>query len=309
MPADQPPSTPLVETTDLTKRFGDFTALDKINLTVDRGEVFGLLGPNGAGKSTLIRTLMGFLKPTSGTATVDGLDSLKDRVAIHRQIAYLPGDARLYSMMKGRNLLRLQCSFRETASFEKGIEIARRLDLDLDRWVGLMSTGMRQKLALTATLASEVPLLILDEPTANLDPTVRGEVLAMVTEAQARGTTVIFSSHVLSEIEDTCGRVGILRAGQMVHMEAMADLKRQHRIRAKLESALPALPKSLADQVVVKQDKHRIQIETSGDLSPLLKWLAEIPITDVHVRPVGLRAVYDRFHFPNSVPVGVESGE
>ncbi|MCL4128141.1 UNVERIFIED_CONTAM: hypothetical protein GTU68_011936 [Idotea baltica] len=172
-----------------------------------------------------------------------------------------------------------------------------------------MSTGMRQKLALAATLASDVPLLILDEPTANLDPTVRGEVLAMVSEAQVRGTTVIFSSHVLSEIEDTCDRVGILRNGQLVHLEAMADLKRQHRIRAKLEVAMPELPPSLVNSVTVKQDRQRIQIETSGDLSPLLKWLADVPITDVHVRPVGLRAVYDRFHYPSSVPVGVESGE
>lgn len=295
-----------VQTENLTKRFGDFTALDSVNVGIPEGEVFGLLGPNGAGKSTLIRTLLGFLNASSGRASIAGLDCQSDRVEVHRKTTYLPGDARMYSMMRAKRVLKLHCDFRETASYEKGLEIAERLELDLKRWVGLMSTGMRQKLALAATLAADVPLIILDEPTANLDPTVRGEVLKMVQEARAGGKTVIFSSHVLSEIEDTCDRVGILRSGELVHVERMVDLKRQHRIRGKLAGPVPELPGHLIDSVTVKLEQDRLQVETAGELSSVLGWLSEVPLTDVYVRPVGLRSVYDRFHFPDSVPVQSE---
>jgi ABC-2 type transport system ATP-binding protein len=298
-----------VQTENLTKRFGDFTALNAVSLEIPAGEVFGLLGPNGAGKSTLIRTLLGFLNASSGRASIAGLDCQKERVEVHRKTTYLPGDARMYSMMRARRVLALHCGFRATASYEKGLEIADRLELDLNRWVGLMSTGMRQKLALAATLAADVPLIILDEPTANLDPTVRGEVLKMVQEAKSRGKTIIFSSHVLSEIEDTCDRVGILRSGELVHVELMTQLKRQHRIRGKLTGAIPDLPEHLNDSVAVKVDQERLQVETAGELSSVLGWLSEVPLSDVYVMPVGLRSVYDRFHFPDSVPVQSEPVE
>ena len=211
-------------------------------------------------------------------------------------VSYLPGDARLFRMMRARKMLGIFCGFREDASFEKAVEIADRLELDLSRWVGLMSTGMRQKLALAITLCSQTPLVILDEPTANLDPTVRGRVMELVNEAKASGRTVIFSSHVLPEIEDTCDRVGILRAGQLVHLESMSRLKKQHRILANLNGDLPGLPGGLRESIVIKQNGSSIQIETPGELSAVLRWLSDAPISDVYIQPVGLRAVYDRFH-------------
>ncbi len=293
-------SSPLVQTDSLTKRFGTFTALNQCSLTIERGEVFGLLGPNGAGKSTLIRLILGFLNPTSGSATINGFDSINQRVDAHREISYLPGDARLYRLMKARNLLKLFCKFREDSDFQIAQAVAERLELDLNRWVGLMSTGMRQKLALAICLSNQASLLILDEPTANLDPTVRGQVMEIIREAKKSGRTVVFSSHVLSEIEDTCDRVGILRSGELVHLEAMAALNRQHRITANLNGDMPDPPDGLAD-VSVKQVGQRIQIETPGELSAVLKWLADAPLTDVSVQPVGLRSVYDRFHHPASI--------
>ena len=218
----------LVSTYVLTKRFGDFTALDQCSLSIGKGEVFGLLGPNGAGKSTLIRLLLGFMNPTYGSATIDGLDCHQQRVNVHRVVSYLPGDARTFRMMRGKNVLKLFCSFRDNASLARGKLIADRLELDLSRWVGLMSTGMRQKLAMAICLSVDAPLLILDEPTANLDPTVRGQVMEMINEAKSDGRTVIFSSHVLSEIEDTCDRVGILRKGKLVHLESMSNFEKNN---------------------------------------------------------------------------------
>ena len=291
----------LVQTNALTKRFGKFTALDQCTLAIPQGEVFGLLGPNGAGKSTLIRLLLGLYNPTSGSATIDGLDCLKQRVNVHKIVSYLPGDARLYPMMRGRSVLKLFCGFREDASFEKAKQIAERMELDLSRWVGLMSTGMRQKLAIAVCLGNEAPVLVLDEPTANLDPTARGQVMQMIQEAKTEGRTVIFSSHVLSEIEDTCGQVGILRKGQLVHQETMENLMRQHRIRARLTGAMPEVPPELVERLTIKQIENSIQIETPGELAGVLKWLADAPLEDVYVQPVGLRSVYDKFHHESTI--------
>ena len=287
---------PFVETHSLTKRFGSFTALDNCSVSIQQGEVFGLLGPNGAGKSTLIRLLMGFLNPTSGSATVAGLDCYSQRVAVHEAVSYLPGDARLFRTMRGHGVLKLFASFRTNMKLDAARAVAERMELDLNRWVAFMSTGMRQKLALAIALSNDAPMLILDEPTANLDPTVRGRVIEMVAEAKSAGKTVMFSSHVLSEIEDVCDRVAILRSGKLVFQQSMADLKKQHRVRARLDGVLPEIPSQLKDSVTITQTGNSIQIETPGELSNVLKWLSEAPLRDVYIQPVGLRAVYDRFH-------------
>ena len=288
-----------VDIRSLTKRYPSVTALSECTLSIGQGEIFGLLGPNGAGKTTLIRLLMGFLQPTSGSASVDGLDCYQDRVEVHRRIAYLPGDARLFRTMRGKDVLRFFAQVRSDTDLNRALQIAKRLELDLSRWVVFMSTGMRQKLALSVVMAVDSPLLILDEPTANLDPNVRGEIMKMVSEARSAGRTVIFSSHVLPEVEDTCDRVGILRAGKLVHTQMIADLKRQHRIRAKLKSdqQLPPVPDSLRDQIAVQQlPDQRVQIESPGELGTILHWLGNASLEDVFVEPVGLRSVYDRFH-------------
>ena len=288
----------LVQTNDLSKRYRDFFALYGVSLEIGEGEVFGLLGPNGAGKSTLIRCLLGFLKPTAGGATIDGLDCHRERVKVHEKLSYLPGDARMYRTMRAKGLLKMFAGLRENGSFEASLEVADRLELDLSRWVGLMSTGMKQKLALAICLSVEAPLLILDEPTANLDPTVRGQVLELIKEAKKRGQTVIFSSHVLSEIEEVCDRVAILKRGELVFEQSLEDLAWQHRIRATTDIDVSQhSDKLVADQrPTILQDDDRVMIETQGELSPVLKWLAEMPLRNVTVEPVGLRSVYDRIH-------------
>jgi len=165
-----------------------------------------------------------------------------------------------------------------------------------------MSTGMRQKLALATVLATEVPLLILDEPTANLDPTARAEVLDLVREANARGQTVIFSSHVLSEVEESCGSVAIMRAGRLVHEQSIADIRRGHRIRARLTAGFAGVPEAFDGHVRVVAQKHdaagaeRLVLEAAESLAPLLGWLATLPLEEVEIEPIGLAAVYDRFH-------------
>lgn len=304
MPQSPAPAGTFVETLSLTKRYGEMAALDDCTLSIGKGEVFGLLGPNGAGKTTLLRCLMGFLAPTSGRASINGLDCTSQKVETHRITGYLPGDARLFRTMRGRQVLRFFSGIRTDTSYEHALHVADRLELDLSRWVAFMSTGMRQKLALAAVLSINAPLLILDEPTANLDPNVRAEVTRMILEARDAGRTVVFSSHVLSEIEETCDRVAILRGGRLVHTQSMDKLKRQHRITARLRGEMPQVPQALAGQLEVTSiADRRIKIETPGELSTILKWLAEADLEEVMIQPVGLRSVYDQFH---SDPAGAD---
>ncbi len=287
----------LVETRDLTKRYGRVTALDRCTLGVAAGEVFGLLGPNGSGKTTLLRLLMGYLRPTAGLATIDGLACYRQSVAVHERVAYLPGEAKLFPQMRGRDMLAFFARIRPDGNLPRAMELAERLALELSRPVSLMSTGMRQKTALAAVLSSGAPVLILDEPTTNLDPSARSEVLAIVREAQAAGKTVLFSSHVLSEVEETCDRVVILRRGEVVYEQIMHELRRQHRIFARLTGPLPPVPDHFTGAVRITQTANRdVWIDTPGELAPLLGWLATAPLAEVRIEPVRLQTVYEKYH-------------
>lgn len=289
----------LVQTAGLTKLYGPVTALDGCTLQVERGEVFGLLGPNGSGKTTLLRLLMGFLRPTAGTAQIDGLDCYRQSVEVHACVAYLPGEPRLFRRLRGRDVLRFFSGLRPDGDFERAVSVAQRLQLDLSRPVATSSTGMRQKLALAAVMSAAAPLVILDEPTSSLDPTARREVLKLVGEAREEGRTVLFSSHILSEVEDVCDRVVVLRKGRLVHTQVMSQLRRRHRIRARLSAPLGELPPALANVDVQTLDDGRVQIETPDELAPLLGWLAGLPLTEVQIEPLGLKGVYDRIHPEN----------
>ena len=272
-------------------------ALDACTLSVDPGEVFGLLGPNGSGKSTLLRLLMGFLRPTRGRATIAHRDCYRESVAIHAGVSYLPGDVRLFRGMNGLEILSFLSRLRGRQDFSRSVQLADRLGLVLSQSISQMSTGMRQKLALSAVLAVDVPLLILDEPTSNLDPTVRATVASVIREAKAAGRAVIFSSHVLSEVEQVCDRVAILRQGRLVHDQVLTEIRRRHRISARLTAALPPVPESLQGQLtVVAKLNNRILIETPGELSPLFGWLATLPLAEVRIEPLGLQAVYEQYH-------------
>ncbi len=303
---------PIVVTTQLTKRYGGFFALRDCNIAVQRGEIFGLLGPNGAGKTTLIRSLLGYLHITSGSARVVGFDPEQDSVSVRKKVAYLPGDAHVPRHMRGRSVLEFFSQMHPSGDVDRALEVAERLELDLSRRVAFMSTGMRQKLALAVVFGPRTPLLILDEPTANLDPTVRGEVLKLVLAEREAGRTVMFSSHVLSEIEQTCDRVAFLRKGELVKKLVMDDLFQRHRITALLNTAaapesLDSVPESLRESVercqVQSTDSHgrHVQIDTAGDLAPTLAWLASLPLHQVRIEPLGLHSVYQSVHLGQPV--------
>ena len=293
----------LLETTNLTKDYGAHRALDDLNLCVAKGEVFGLLGPNGSGKSTTLRLLMGFLRPTSGRAAIDGHDCWTESVAVRQRTAYLPGELRLYENMTGWQLLRFLAGLRKQALGPEAERLAQRFDFDLRRPIASMSSGMKRKLALMQVLLPPVPLLILDEPTNTLDPTMRDELLEQLIEAKQRGQTVLFSSHVLQEVERVCDRVGILSKGKLVHLQEMNALQ-AGRLAHICFSSSPlydggvgriANPSDIPGVKVISQKDGDLTLECTGDLQPLLRWLATQPVADVRIQPIGLTPIYNRY--------------
>ena len=295
------PTEPLVRAAQLGKSYRGVRALDDCTLEVRPGEVFGLLGPNGSGKTTLLRLLLGFLKPTAGRATIAGLDSWREAVAAHRKLTYMPAEARLFAHMRGRDLLKFFADVHPLGDLPRALRIAERLDLDLSRRALFCSSGMRQKIALAATLSARAELAVLDEPTANLDPTARRETLRMVREARDEGRTVIFSSHVLPEVESSCDRAALLRAGKLAELIDVRAVRRQRRLLLRIATPLPPPPAEIAAEVeTIPLGGGRYELLTPGELRPLLGWLAGLPLEDLRVEPVGLQAVYDRHHPPEA---------
>jgi len=290
----------LLETHQLTKDYGRFRALDSLTLQIGKGEIFGLLGPNGSGKSTTIRLLLGFLRATSGRASIAGFDCWSQSVHVRRNVAYLPGELRLYENMSGRQLLTFLSRLHDQPLNGEAERLARRFDLDLRRPIASLSSGMKRKLALIQVLLPQVPLVILDEPTNTLDPVMRDELLDQLLAAKASGKTVLFSSHVLQEVEKVCDRIGVLSRGKLVHLQAMSELRRIRQARVQFGGdTLPEPPTHLEGVTVQARTRQAITFLCDGDLDPLLGWLAQQRVADLRIEPVGLTAVYQRYHGAN----------
>ncbi len=286
-----------VETNQLSKSFGSLSALADCSLTIDQGTVFGLLGPNGAGKSTLLRLLMGFMTPSSGHASIQGFDCQTESLQVRLITSYLPGDARLDRQYRGKQVIRLFTTLRPDGCTDKALEIADFLELDLQRRVGSMSTGMRQKLAVTITLANDAPLIIMDEPTANLDPTVRQQILRLLRHKRDEGKTILFSSHVLDEVESISDTVGFLKQGKLITMADLSTLRNHHRLTGVLDNDLPSIPDTLTDQlVIIQQVENRVTLEVQGDILESLDWLRQTGLSEISIEPVRLRSLYEAIH-------------
>jgi len=285
----------LLRTEHLTKDYGHSRALDDLNLSLERGEVFGLLGPNGSGKTTALRLLLGFLRPTAGHAWIEGHECWSDSLAVRRLVAYLPGELRLYENMTGRQLIRFLSRLRSQAVRADLDELAYRFDIDLDRPLTQLSSGMKRKVALLQVLVPRTPLVIMDEPSNTLDPTMREELLAQVREAKKRGQTVLFSSHVLSEVEEVCDRVAILQRGRLAHVQVLSELRQGRLIRARLTGDAVVLP-PLAGLHVRERQRDWLMLEHTGPLPELLAWLSRQPLDELRMEPLGLQAIYRRYH-------------
>src|SRR5690348_1526378 len=249
----------VIDVAGLEKRFGRVRALDGLDLTVSPGEVHGFLGPNGAGKSTTIRVLLGLARADGGRATVFGGDPWKDAVALHRRLAYVPGDVSLWPNLSGGEVIDLLGRLRGGTDPARRDELLQRFELDPTKKGRAYSKGNRQKVALVAALASDVELLLLDEPTSGLDPLMEEVFRQCVAEERDRGRTVLLSSHILAEAEALCDRVTILRHGRTAETGTLTELR--HLTRTSVTAELASVPAGLAELPGV----HDLQVEPRAD--------------------------------------------
>jgi ABC-2 type transport system ATP-binding protein len=284
-----------VETRELTKRYGSARGIEGLSMEVEQGEVFGFLGPNGAGKTTTIRTLLDLLHPTGGSAEVLGMDSRRDGVAIRARVGNLPGDFAYDPRLTGREMLSFFAHLRALPGLGRATELAERFRADLDRPLGELSRGNRQKLGLIQALFHEPELLILDEPTGGLDPLMQEEFLAVVGEERERGHTVFLSSHELDEVQRACDRVAIIRGGRLIAVEQVAELLDRAVRHVSIEFDAPVDPaefRALPGVSALEVDGARLSFKVAGDLDPVIKATAGHPVRDMELARASLEEVF-----------------
>ena len=298
---NQPP----IRTQGLTKHYGTVRALESLDLEVMHGEIFGFLGPNGAGKSTLIRTLLGFLHPTDGGASVLGLDIVADSVQIRRRTGYLPGGISLYDSLSGEDALDYLNDLQGRPATRRD-ELCERLQMPASvqkRRVRDYSRGMRQKIGVIQALQHDPDLAILDEPTEGLDPLVQQAFYAIMDDLRAAGRTIFFSSHVLSEVERICDRVAIIRAGHLMALQHVDELlaRRKRTINLRWRDGVPDLSgvPGLAD-VTVQGD--RIRATLLGEVAPFVRAIASPELLDLTIEPARLEEAFLEFYADDEPP-------
>lgn len=291
---------PALRTEGLTKVFGPTVALDHLTLTIAPGEIFGFLGPNGAGKSTTIRLLLDLIRPTEGHAEVFGFDCQRQSLEVRAITGYLAGDLRLYPSLTGWDTVQFIANLRRGPLDRVYLErLTTALDLDLSIKAGSYSKGNRQKLGVVLALLGRPRFVLLDEPTSGLDPIMQHATWQILRESAGEGATVFFSSHVMSEVEATCERVGILREGKLVAVEPVAALKERAVRRVEVSFAGGAPPPgeiSLPGVREVERNASMLHFEATGDLDTFIKTLSRYHVLDIRTEQPGLEDILLRYY-------------
>lgn len=285
----------VIETQDLTVYYGRHRGILDVNLTVEKGEVFGFLGPNGAGKTTTQRVLLDVFPPTAGRASIFGLDCQAQGVELRRRIGYLPGELSLYTNMRASEFFRMYEYLRgENGSKDYWRELADRLELDPSRKIRELSRGNKQKVGVVAAFMSRAELLILDEPTGGLDPLVQKTVLEMVREVKAEGRTIFFSSHILSEVQAVCDRVGIIREGQLVLTQRVEDMiaQRMNRISLIFDGMPPVGTFEIEGVTELERGEQTILLEVRENLPQVLAAAAQYNVMDIETHNISLEEIF-----------------
>ncbi len=294
--------TTVVVTEALSKYYGQSRGVVDLDLSVRSGEVFGFIGPNGAGKTTTIRLLLDFIRPTSGTARVFGLDVNRKSIEIRKRIGYVPGDLQLFERLTPVELYTWLGRLRDRHDPDRALQLSERLSLDPTRPIGELSTGNRQKVAIVQAFMHQPDLLILDEPMSGLDPLVRRSFRQLVDEEVAKGATVFLSSHVLAEVEDMCDRVGMVVNGRLRRVDRVSDLQAWSRRRVRLTivgrpdvAAFARLP--AVDRVVELPARNAdgpigLELDITGDVDGLIKELSRYRVLDLISEPLSLEDIF-----------------
>jgi len=285
----------------LSKRYGHAPtmALQNVSLTVNRGEVYGFLGANGAGKSTTIRTLLNFIQPSGGSATILGYDVVQESVAVKRHVGYLAGEVALYHHLNGKQFLRFMAELQPPKHAGGVADLARRFEADLKKPLESLSKGNRQKIGLIQAFMHEPDVLILDEPTSGLDPLMQEEFFSLVQEAKERGACVFVSSHNFAEVQRMCDRVGFIREGKLVAEQTLSELadKAAHTFKLSFSDPAPTADlRKLKSAKVTAHDEHTVTISIRGELTPLFALLAKHHVTRLEQEEVNLEQQFLHFY-------------
>lgn len=287
-----------IRTKQLTKVFSNGKGIFDLSFEVKKGEVFGYLGPNGAGKTTTIRNLMGFLHPTSGSAEIDGLDCWGDTATIQKKVGYIPGEIAFLEGMNGLGFLKLLADMRGIKDTSRRDHLIERFQLDAKPLIRKMSKGMKQKLGIVAAFMHDPDTLILDEPSAGLDPLMQRLFNHFILEEKSRGKTIFMSSHNFEEIEYTCDRAGIIKEGKLVAVEDIHNMKSLQRrvfiILVKTPKDIEIIKQSGIE--VLSEDNLSIQVAVQGDYEQFIKVLSKCGIRDLNMKPQRLEEVFIHYY-------------
>ena len=282
-----------IRTFGLTKRYGEVAALDNLDLEIEKGQIVGYLGPNGAGKTTTIRLLLGLIRPSGGGAEIFGLDCFRKVVDVHRHVAFVAGEANLWPSLTGLETLHVLGKVQGQVDERYQQELIDRFDLDPAKKVRAYSKGNRQKVILIAALMTRADLLVLDEPTSGLDPLMEQAFRLSIREAKERGQTVFLSSHILSEVEALCDQVGILRAGKLVEMGTLSEMRHLSALTVEVtfEGQVPDLTE-VPGVAAVGKDGDSVRLHVQGSVEPLLRVLADAGVTKILSREPSLEELF-----------------
>lgn len=303
-----------IETHGLTKRYGKARGITNINLTVNHGEIFGFIGPNGAGKSTTIRTLLGLIKKSAGQASVLGYDISTQRKEMLEHVGYLPSEVFYYDGMRARDLLKYAASFYDGDFTQRIKDLAARLDLDLSKRIDDMSLGNKKKVGIIQGLLHSPDLIILDEPTSGLDPLAQRTFFDLIREENQRGATVLFSSHILSEVQNICDRVAIIREGRIIETQSIAQLRRTSVKRVSLVSSaetpidVTSLGLPTGSFAGVETENSRTDFVFNGDCNALVSALAGHRLADVNITEPSLEEIFMHYYQDDDESEGREPG-
>ena len=290
----------VLKLTNVEKKFGDFLALNKINLELKKGEVHGFIGPNGAGKSTTIRTILGIYKANKGSIKIFGYDAWKDSVKVHSKIAYVPGDVNLWNNLTGIQVINMLLGFNGKIDKKRRDYYIKIFSLDTSKKCRSYSKGNRQKVALIAAFASDAELLIFDEPTSGLDPLMESVFKKCLREEKEAGKTILLSSHILSEVEELCDRVSIIRKGEIIETGTLTDLRHISRTNIELISDISIDTLKNAGKIYnLLQDnntkKLKFQVDTES-LTEVLKIISLYHTEDIKINPLSLEELFEYYY-------------
>ena len=283
-----------IETNKLTKYYGKSRGIIDLDLSVEQGEFFGFIGPNGAGKSTTIRTLLGLIRPTTGSAKILGKDILTEKEAILAQVGYLPSEAMFYSGMRVKDVIKLSADLRKKDCRKEAEKLCRRLDLDTSKKVEELSFGNRKKVSIVCALQHNPAVCILDEPTSGLDPLMQREFFSILKERHEQGTTIFLSSHILSEIQRNCTRAAIIREGRIIACDSVEVLGRTNAKRIHIQGDLDL--SSLSGIKDLKRSEHGMSFLFGGDINELIRALSGQDIHDLSIAEPDLEEIFMHYY-------------